>query len=362
MELTINSTTLRNALKLISPAILPSPVMPILANIKCEVFEEGKIILTGSNNRLTIKKTINGASKESFAVLLPFKKLLNICSALPEQPINIIFGKEIVITTGIEKYKIGLSGELRDYPAEVEFLETTSLLIDHDFLSAFYLSKNCVVKEESSLLFKNFVCVAVKNKNVFIMSTDGHQFMRYKKEIETDVQFRCLVDTDFIKATDAINTGGTSNIIINNKYIRIEGKDITITGILSEQVFPDVDIFFVDKNYNVSFKRKEMLAAINGIMVFEKPFYVCSLTFKKNLLEINYDDDFMEEHFNTNVAAEHTVEIDSIDLNIKYLRNILMMMEGEENVYMQVQAVNKFVRIGSDNEDYNFILMPYFKP
>ena len=91
MEIICNQHELNNAIQLVSKAVAARPTHPILANILLTA-DQGinKISLTGFDLNLGIQTSFDGNVKNSGAITIPSKLLLEIVNKLPnESPVSL---------------------------------------------------------------------------------------------------------------------------------------------------------------------------------------------------------------------------------------------------------------------------------
>ena len=94
MKLTIKKELLLEGLNKVSKAISTKNLIPVLAGIKFEL-KKNKLILTASDNDITIQTVINSSNEEDFkvekegSIIIQGKYILDIVRKLPDKYINI---------------------------------------------------------------------------------------------------------------------------------------------------------------------------------------------------------------------------------------------------------------------------------
>ena len=115
MKLTIKKDLLLDALNKVSKAISTKNLIPVLAGVKFEL-KKNKLILTASDNDITIQTVIDCNNNEDFvieregSIIIQGKYILDIVRKLPDQFINIEVIDELKILIYTENSEFNLNG------------------------------------------------------------------------------------------------------------------------------------------------------------------------------------------------------------------------------------------------------------
>ena len=115
MKLTIKKELLLNALNKVSKAISTKNLIPVLAGIKFEL-KKKKLVLTASDNDITIQTVIESVNDEDFkveeegSIIIQGKYILDIVRKLPDKYINIEVIDELKILIYTENSEFNLNG------------------------------------------------------------------------------------------------------------------------------------------------------------------------------------------------------------------------------------------------------------
>ena len=122
MKFTIKREILLEALNKVSKAISTKNLIPVLAGIKFEL-KKKKLILTASDNDITIQTTIEGLSEEDFqienegSIIIQGKYILDIVRKLQDEFIHIEVIDELKILIYTENSEFNLNGiSEKEYP------------------------------------------------------------------------------------------------------------------------------------------------------------------------------------------------------------------------------------------------------
>ena len=115
MKFTIKKDLLLDALTKVSKAISTKNLIPVLAGIKFEL-KKKKLILTASDNDITIQTTIESENDEDFkidregSIIIQGKYILDIVRKLPEEFINIEVIDDLKILIYTDNSEFNLNG------------------------------------------------------------------------------------------------------------------------------------------------------------------------------------------------------------------------------------------------------------
>ena len=115
MKFTIKREMLLEALSKVSKAISTKNLIPVLAGIKFEL-KKKKLVLTASDNDITIQTTIDAMNDEDFkienegSIIIQGKYILDIVRKLPEEYINIEVIDELKIVIYTDNSEFNLNG------------------------------------------------------------------------------------------------------------------------------------------------------------------------------------------------------------------------------------------------------------
>lgn len=352
MKFTIDSLAVSKALKIVAPAIQQNVVIPILESVLVEV-DKSECTITATNLNLTISHKLKCESKDTFKLAIPFREFSNITSVIAAQPITIEdTPKQIVFSTG---HKIGKAHDVNVFPTMQEFEPDFEMDADEEFMYHLQLATNCCTKDNLSVQFLN-VCINHADGKIQILSSDRIQLFRYEQPFKKAFSPIC-VDYTFVKALRAIEAGKLSS---SKKFLKIEDENTNILIRLSEEKFPDTSMLFTPYTHNFSIDRQELLSSLNKLMVFNSPLFDVHFLFNSNSIKLKFDDNEFDYHFEEELKADHSVEVEKIRLNGVFLKNMLSLMPETETVKLCIKDEKQYIHIDTDNDNLKFIIIPLF--
>ena len=115
MKFSIKKELLLDALSKVSKAISTKNLIPVLAGVKFEL-KKKKLVLTASDNDITIQTTIEATNDEDFkienegSIIIQGKYILDIVRKLPEEFINIEVIDDLKILIYTDNSEFNLNG------------------------------------------------------------------------------------------------------------------------------------------------------------------------------------------------------------------------------------------------------------
>ena len=125
MKFIVSSTSLLRQLQNLSPLLQASTALPVLENFLFEI-NKNELVISSSDLESTMSIKIQVESKESGAICIPARILMDTLKTFSEQPLTFSIDAKknsVEIVSDYGKYKLtGFSGE--DFPkiSEITFL------------------------------------------------------------------------------------------------------------------------------------------------------------------------------------------------------------------------------------------------
>ena len=359
MKITCTKDNLLSALKKSVCAVSPRPVLPVMSNIKMEA-KEDKLILTTTDNELTIKTWLNGLVEEEGTTTLPAKKLLQIISILRAGDITIETKEnhQSILTGQQTTYKInGLSAE--DYPATDNegdcdwVLEYKTM----DFVRAFGKVSYAKSQDENRKQL-NGVDLNIRSGLLTIAATDGRRLALLEQKLEAsckegDYIIPSKASTELAKCMDT--TAETIRVEFREKSISFITGNTVLSTRKVEGTYPDFRrVIPENSDYKVSISRQTLLDIITRVaLIVEDNAGSIKLTFTpgnmlisasnpeageaKENVEINYEgEDEVNVAFNPYFFLEPLKVMDCDMVNIEFGKQYNpVKLTGEEGfLYM----------------------------
>ena len=372
MKLKIKKNLLLENLNKVSKAISTKNLIPTLAGIKFDLNKEG-LILTASNNDITIQKTIKlekenmNIDKEGI-VILQGKDILDIVRVIPAEEINIELFDEskVLIYTDDEKVKYDLNViNKNDYPnvdleknekfitIEVEKLQEiireTAFATSNDesrpVLTGISFNVNgdileCIATDSYRLAKKNIRLANVvdENYNIIIPGKNIIEFSRILDNSEKEVRIH----------------------IFNNKIL-FEVEDLLFQSRLINGNYPPTTKS-IPSEFNLTIKAnlKELYNVIEqaSILTTDREKNIVSLSTKDNLLTVKSVSNEKGKAEMKMLVEKDTDEEISIAFSARFMMEALNALKTDEIEMSFVGEIKPIVLRNTENDGLIQLVVP----
>ena len=267
MKFTIKREILLEALNKVSKAISTKNLIPVLAGIKFEL-KKKKLVLTASDNDITIQTTIESIKDEDFkienegSIIIQGKYILDIVRKLPDEFINIevIDDLKILIYTANSEFNLNGISE-SEYPnisleeSKKKIDVKASILKDIVYQTAFASSN-----EESKPVLTG-INFNIVGDILEINSTDSYRLARKVVKLDkvSEENYNIVIPSHNLVEFTRILDGELEDVelhIFNNKILlksgnlKFESRLINGTYPNTSNLLPDDSFLIINTNLN----------------------------------------------------------------------------------------------------------------
>ena len=132
MTATINSQGLLKELKKMSLVIRKNNIMPITGTVLFS-FKKDKLTLTGTDIETIYIIEIDCACSEEFSFCVDYFDVVDICYTCVDDLKITRKQTQILISSGVSKFKLSVIGEESEFPNNIDTDFETELTVDGDF-------------------------------------------------------------------------------------------------------------------------------------------------------------------------------------------------------------------------------------
>ncbi|QJC30601.1 DNA polymerase III subunit beta [Enterobacteriaceae endosymbiont of Neohaemonia nigricornis] len=365
----INREILIKPLKYITH-IINNRNISIMQNILVDIKRNGKILFKGSDLEIEIEINIilnNHHNLANYNITIPGKKFYNICRALPKsENINISFFKnKVIISSKTCKYTITtMSSE--NFPHIMPWKSDISFNLTHNILGKLFSSTIFSIAHNDSREYLNGMFLHIENNILQVISTDGYRLSIYNVNIIISMHniiYKIIIPRKSIIILLRLlkNTNELVNININMNNISFTIKNLKITSKLINSNYPNYNKIIPEKFLKtIKINKLNFKNALERISILaDERTNSVTLIIKKCILKMitkNINNEIAEEILN--IEEDNLKYIINISLNIKYLLDVLNVLEHEEIKISFINA-NSSIKI-EDNNDTNkmYLIMP----
>lgn len=369
----INTKEFLECLEVVGNAIPSKSAIPSLTSVLIK-FEEGRIILLGSDGSISIKKVMFANEINNFVVeekgvcLVDFKILKAIVGKVDDEILHFnVEDNQFVIRTPKGTYKLNLLNE-QDYPSidfkrlENEINISTKNL--KDIIKYTYFS--CSTNERRPIL--TGINFQIENDSLVAVSTDSFRLSQMKTNIRDTKEEK--INFTFPK---------NSLIVLEKLISKTKEEDITLLYGNSNEILINVD--------NTLYKTRMLSGAypsVSGIVdMISTPNYTCSINrnalyngieivnifnaIDYRTITLNFVSDGYVEITNRDTEVgngKKVISCPSCDFNLKiscsseYLLDALKCYESEEVQINMNESLKPFTITSTERQELLELLLP----
>ncbi len=367
MKFIVSSSALLKQLSGINGVITSNPVVPILENFLFEI-SEGQLVVTASDLQTSMITTLNVEAKDSGAIAVPAKILLDTLKNLPEQPVTFSVDEEtysVEISSDNGRYK--LAGEnATDFPKAPAVSDGQTVEIDTDILAAainntIFATSNDELRPAMTGVYINFA-----DSNTTFVATDGHRLIRYRRvDIASDTAQTIIIPRKALNLLKATLPSENTNVAIafNSANAFFKFNNIQLICRLIDERFPDYENVIPANNENdMVIDRMQLLSSLKRIAIYaNKTTHQVRLKITGSELQISAEDLDFSNEANERLSCEHNGEDIEIGFNARFLIELINNLTAKE-ITLKLSAPNRAgLIVPSDmdeNEDILMLVMP----
>lgn len=369
MQLTIVRETLLKLLRLVSGAVERKQHQnPILANVLLRANADSLQITATDQEVELIAAEILPAITAGGEITVPFRKLYDICKALPDNSELTLEVQEdrMIIKAARSRFVLAtLSAE--NFP-DVQRISNEKALGNftiHKQQFAWLVTRTAFAMAEQDVrYFLNGMLLEVKNNRLYAVAADGHRLaMNYLELNEQSVPpMRVIVPRKGVLEIMRIVDEATADlqITISESHIQVSAGGVTVTSKLLDGKFPDYErVIPRDGNKIIIGNRERLREAFNrASALFSERFRGVRLKMSPERLMVlasNPEQDEVEEDLEVDYQGQEL----EVGFNVRYLLDFLAVVQSDL-VRFTFSDANKSTLIEEVGEEAKgaYVLMP----
>ncbi|HNT01138.1 MAG TPA: DNA polymerase III subunit beta [Candidatus Saccharicenans sp.] len=362
MKFSASKANVINELALLQGIVEKRTTMPILTNVLLTARGE-KVEIMATDLEVGMKSIFEAEIKEEGKAAVNGKKLFDFIRLLPEdRPIDFFKKDEyMLVKSGESEIKIVAAPE-EDFPAIQECSFDNHLSFP---LTDFKEMVDCVFYAitQEQRYYLSGALLSVKNKQLELVSTDGHRLAYTRREID-DLQVDREINQIVSKKTlNELKKFENSKIDFdfddNSLFFRV-GNRVLISRII-ESKFPNYQAVIPKNNPNLLLvEREELVSAIKRVSVLSADRSKgIKLEMKPSELRLFSSNPEMGEA-RDKLQVDYQGEELEIGFNSQYLLDFLTTLSSER-VRLEIKDENSAVLMKPEPEEkgvYLYVLMP----
>jgi DNA polymerase III subunit beta len=362
MKFSVPKDAFLDELQILQGIVEKRNTMPILANILMNVADQ-KIEMVGTDLEVGLRTHIDAEIAKSGAITVNGKKIFEIVKSLPQgQPVEVELKDETLeIRAGESEFKV-LCLAKEDYPQVPDAgfdkgialpLQDVKDMIDRVFYA--------ITQEQRYYL--NGALLSLKNRQIELVSTDGHRLSYTKKALDG---LKLDKDLSVIVAKKTLNEirkfeeeTVAFDLDENNLFFRVGAR--TLISRIIESKFPNYQaVIPKDNPHHLVLDRAALADAIRRVSLLSaERSKGIKFTLEKNRLRLFSSNPEIGEA-RDKMAVEYKGQDIEVGFNAQYLLDFLTAV-GSEKVVFELKDENSAVLMRPDPEEgltNIYVLMP----
>jgi DNA polymerase III subunit beta len=362
MKFSLPKESFLEELQILQGIVEKRNTMPILANILMNV-SASDIELTGTDLEVGLRTHVEAAIEEPGAITVNGKKLFEIVKSLPEgQTVKVERANEVIeIRAGESEFKV-LCLPREDYPQvpEPKFEKGIRLSLKDlkDMIDRVYYA---ITQEQRYYL--NGALLSLKNRQIELVSTDGHRLSYTKKgqdDLKVEKDLSVIVAKKTLSEIRKLEDETVEfDLDENNLFFRI-GRRTLISRVI-ESKFPNYQaVIPKDNPSRLVLSREELANAIRRVSLLSaERSKGIKFTIEKNRLRLFSSNPEIGEA-RDRLTVEYKGQDLEIGFNAQYLLDFLTAV-ASERVMFEIKDENSAVLLKPESDEgltNIYVLMP----
>lgn len=273
MNFKISKNVFYNYLQLVSKAISSNSPLPALSGIKIDV-EKNKIILTGSDAEISIKKELDNEKYDDLnlvvieegSIVIESRYLLEIVRKIDSNEISfeLIDGSFIKIVGKATEYKIN-GMRSTEYPS-IDFNKPSkSFEIDSDVLLKIINQTTFATSDKEIRPVLTGVNFNIKNNVLECVATDSYRLAKKVVDIDTDLNINVTIPAKSLnEVAKSIFSDGKITISLNDKKAQFYIDGTLVQTRLIDGSYPETNRLLPNEFVNVMIvESRDLISAID---------------------------------------------------------------------------------------------------
>lgn len=352
MKATVNPISLLKELKKMSVVVRENNIIPITGCVLFS-FKKKQLTLMGTDLETTYISQIDCESKDEFSFPINYPVITEICQT-SNSPITIELTDSNILITGKAKYKLSLYGKADEFPTVPVDEFNVKMEVDADFFEHL-IKANTVRNKEDLKVSLNMACINIGKKETDVVGCDG--FSLYKKtfKVNNKDEVSVMVCDKFVNMCKSF---GAATLEIGTSFIKATCLNETIISRLSENKYVNYkQVIPNDINYNLEIPTGDFKESISSISVASnKTSRIMAITFKDGKIKLRSEDIDYGKEAETEMPLTHSVEIETIGLNLLMLSHLLTLSNSED-IEMSFTGESKSICLKPKDDDSVLMLL-----
>jgi DNA polymerase III subunit beta len=367
MDLYIDRDTLARSLARVQPIIERRSTNPFLAHVLLDA-REGGLRMTATDTDIAFIGDLEANVRSTGQISVDANNLFQVIRSMPESTIQLSTGpsQRLRIQSGRSDFQLP-GGSVDDFPSVPVFDGKGTATMAESTLRRLIEQTSFAIAQDDVRYGLNGAHLETRGEGeeaiLRMVATDGHRLSAAEASFEGDVALtpRMLVPRKAMGVLKKLLDSGDSKVEVafGEGAIRVTRENQIFWFRLLDGEFPDYEaVVPTDHRHRAMLRKSELVATLRrvGILVSDRARAV-KFDFGDNVLRIQVHHVDRGE-----VKEEVTVELEgepiSVGFNVRYLLDILSVLESEHVVLELAHPLAPCMVKGTDDSSAFFVVMP----
>lgn len=357
MKLTIDAKVLATAVAQCREAIDARPYRPALGNLLLEVVGDRLIKLTGSNESMSITRSLDAVIEEPGSLCVSDKYFNDLITKLSGEVTLTSENTQLEVVTSLSNYTLnGIRSE--DYPVMPSLEGGQEFMLKADeIVSGIEFTVPMVSSDESKQVLTGLHMNLLPTGLTFA-ATDGHRLSVHPLEVEQAETLLTTIPGRAARLVPKLFPEGDIGVIFGDTLIQFFSAETTFITRVIEGQYPQFGQLIPDSfSKMLQLDRKALATAISRVMVLASVNDTVKLEINQGIItlsaetaEVGKGVEFLEGDFEGDFA---------IAFNGKYLLEATRIFDDQDLILNMNQPTKPVViRGGGSPDNVLYLLMP----
>lgn len=361
MKISISQNLLSKAISIVQRGVSSRSTLPILSGILLKA-ENDELILTGTDLELGIETRVKCEVIEEGSIVITSKLFGEVIKKLPPEKVSLEVDLENNMHIKCENTKFNILGQsFEEYPHLPELDEEKSFHISKDLLKSMIKQTIFATAQDETRPILTGALLEVEDSEASLIALDGYRLALKKVKIDYEDNLKVVIPAKTLSEVSKIVDEEEKDIKLSTteNHIIFSAGNTVITSRLLEGQF---------LNYRDIVRNEYKTKTIVNTKQFQNSIERASLLAregKNNLIKLDISDDTVVITSNSELGDVYEVisaeiEGDNIEIafNSKYILDGIRAIESEEVELYLTSNVNPCIMKPLHDESYTYLVLP----
>ncbi|MDH3513738.1 MAG: DNA polymerase III subunit beta [Gammaproteobacteria bacterium] len=363
MQITITREGLMKPLGYVTGVVERRQTLPVLSYVLLRQ-QDGKMTLTGTDLEIEIVAMVDQGGTGNAEMMLPARKLFDICRALPgDAEINIKKeGEKSIVKSGKSRFAL-TTMPVADFPVLQASQWEQALTLNQKTMKQLLEQTHFCMAQQDVRYYLNGLLLELSGKKIRAVATDGHRMAVSEAELDKTVKgekqvimprkgvqemMRLLADTD-----DPVE------IEFGTNHLRAKTSEFIFTSKLIDGRYPDYNKVIPNKqSKKLDLDRNKFRETLARVAILSSEKYRgVRLSLGNKLLRLTAHNPEQEEA-QEEIATDYSGEGMEIGFNVNYMIEAISALHSDKVEFGLNDPNSSCTLISPDTRYPQYVIMP----